>query len=353
MTRPYGLLRAGFPYVKSLSNFYRTRVLYDIAIGKEGRLYVLCMGNSGPIASMNLDDEDLGSFGRPGDGFRLPALTAHSVRSCDVEGGIVGPSQIVADSNEDLYVSDQKCHRITTYNRFGDFLGSWGEQGSGDGQLHRPAGIAFDSNDDIYIVDTMNHRVQKFTKDGRYLMKWGSYGNGYGEFDMPWGIAIDDEGDIYVADWRNDRIQKFNSDGEFIFEFGEPGSEDGELNRPAGIAVDKDGDIYVCDWGNNRIQLFAEDGRFVQKFLGDATLSKTQLRRMKTASKKVMRMRESASIEPEKLFMKPRSVRVDDEGRMYVPDFESHRVQIYQKEAYPLTEDQIDEPYRARTLTVN
>ena len=77
------------------------------------------------------------------------------------------------------------------------------------------------------------------------------------------------------------------------------------------------------------------------------------LHRMMTQNKKVLRMRESASIELEKLFQKPRSVRVDDEGRMYVPDFESHRVQIYQKEAYPLSEDQIASPYRARTLSVN
>ena len=39
MTRPYGLLRAGFPYLRTIGEFTNTSWPLDIAFGKEGRLY--------------------------------------------------------------------------------------------------------------------------------------------------------------------------------------------------------------------------------------------------------------------------------------------------------------------------
>ena len=42
MARPYGLLRAGFPYVKTLGMRRITNFPIDIALGSEDRIYVLC-----------------------------------------------------------------------------------------------------------------------------------------------------------------------------------------------------------------------------------------------------------------------------------------------------------------------
>ena len=180
-------------------------------------------------------------------------------------------------------------------------------------------------------------------------MGWGSYGDGDGELNMPWGIAVDELGDVYVADWRNDRIQKFTADGEFIFKFGRSGSGNGELNRPAGIAVDMHGDIYVADTENDRVQLFNPKGRYVEKFIGDATLS-VMARDYMLTNATPNRLREMSDLEPQKRFRNPRSVRVDGQGRMYVPDFGSFRVQVYQKEAVPLEPHQISDPLRSPSL---
>ena len=103
---------------------------------------------------------------------------------------------------------------------------------------------------------------------------------------------------------------------------------------------------------NNRVQLFDPSGRFVQKFMGDATLSKSTLSRMFTRNARYRRYRESGSLEMEKMFGRPRSVRVDDDGHMLVPDYECMRIQVYEKEAYPLAEDQIAPPLRSPLLTV-
>jgi DNA-binding beta-propeller fold protein YncE len=50
---------------------------------------------------------------------------------------------------------------------------SLGTHGSGDGEFNEPHSIAFDSHDNMYITDEKNHRVQKFTSNGTFVTKWG------------------------------------------------------------------------------------------------------------------------------------------------------------------------------------
>src|SRR5438067_6955424 len=61
MGRPYGLLRVGFPYLKTVGMRRVTNFPVDVAIGKDGRLYVLCRSaGAAQISRLTLDDEDLG-----------------------------------------------------------------------------------------------------------------------------------------------------------------------------------------------------------------------------------------------------------------------------------------------------
>lgn len=334
MPRAHALLRAGFPYVKTLGMRRLTTNPVDLAIGGEGRMYVLCRGELGTeVRRYTWDDEDLGLISGVGT----------------ADGKLQWPAALILDREEHLYVSDESLNRISVFDREGAFLGKWGEAGSGDGQLNRPSGIAFDRDENLYVVDTQNHRVQQFTKDGGFLLNWGTFGSEEGEFNMPWGVAVDDEGDVYVSDWRNDRVQKFSADGRFSFAFGTSGDGNGQFNRPAGVAVDSQGDIYVADWGNDRVQLFSPEGRYVEQFIGDATLSRVA-RDYLLPNAKPLRLREMAWLEPQKRFKGPSAVRVDDDGRMYVADHGCHRIQVYQKEAYPLTEAEIMPVPRSPTL---
>jgi DNA-binding beta-propeller fold protein YncE len=335
-SRPYALLRAGFPYFATLGMRRVTTYPMDLALGEQGRLFVLCRddgagGNS--IRLTNWDDEDLGTIGSSGTG----------------DGQMLWPVTLLRDRAGTLFVSDEGLHRVISFSADGYFAGAWGEAGSGPGQLNRPSGMAFDSDENIYLADTMNHRIQRFTKDGRYLDSFGRRGQADGQFDLPWGVAVDSAGDVYVVDWRNDRVQKFSADGEFLMKFGRSGSGDGELNRPAGITVGDDGDIYVVDRGNNRVQVFDYTGRYVEKFVGDATLSKSG-RRYILANPKVLRGREMTTLEHTKRLRGPVNARLDAEGRLYIPDFGCHRIQVYKKEAYPLSEADIWAPPKAPFL---
>lgn len=324
-TFPYALLRAGYPYYTTLGMRRVTTACMDVALGGEGRFYAICRddGQGGLIRRSNWDDDDLGTISGAGT----------------EPGKLMWPVQLILDSAENLYVSDEGTHRISTFNRDGELLGHWGEHGSEPGKLNRPSGIAFDADENIWVVDTQNHRVQQFTKDGTYISSFGERGSGPGQFEQPWGIAIDLAGDIYVGDWGNDRVQKLSRTGEHIVSMGRSGSGDGELNRPAGVAVDEHGDIYVADRGNHRVCLFDQTGRYVEQFIGDATISKSG-RKYILANPKVLRGREMTTLESQKRLRGPASVRVVGD-LLYIADFGSHRIQVYKKEAYPLTEADI------------
>jgi DNA-binding beta-propeller fold protein YncE len=324
-TFPYALLRAGFPYYTTLGMRRVTTSAADVAIGGEGRLYVICRddGQGGLIRRTNWDDEDLGTIAGAGTD----------------PGKLMWPVQLQLDKDETLFVSDEGMHRISQFNRDGTLLQHWGVPGTEPGQLNRPSGIAFDADENLLVVDTQNHRVQKFTKDGRYISSFGERGSGPGQFEMPWGIAVDRFGDVYIGDWGNDRVQKLTADGQPLLSMGRSGSGDGELRRPAGVAVDEHGDIYVADRGNHRVSTFDKTGRYVEKFIGDATISKSG-RKYILSNPKVLRGREMTTLESQKRLRGPASVRVVDD-LLYIPDFGSHRIQVYKKEAYVLTEADI------------
>ncbi|MXW26947.1 MAG: hypothetical protein F4Z77_11735 [Dehalococcoidia bacterium] len=327
MPKAHALLRAGFPYLRTVGMRRVTSYPTDLALGDDDMLFVVCRTEvAASVRRLSQDDEDLGTI-----------------------GSFLWPQCIVRGPDANLYVSDEGKHTITVLTPDGEVVRTWGEQGSAPGQLDRPSGLAFDGEGLLLVADTGNHRIQRFTAEGQHVGGWGGHGSEPGHFDMPWGLTSDDEGDVFVADWRNDRIQKLTSEGEPLLIIGRSGDGDGEFNRPSGVAVDEHGDIYVADRGNNRVQLFAHTGRYVQQFRGDATLSAIG-RRYILANQKTLRLREMANLEEQRLMRAPCSVRVDGRGLMYVPDLGSHRVQVYQKEAYVLEADEIMPPLTAPTL---
>ena len=250
-------------------------------------------------------------------------------------------------------MSDEYLHRITIFDKDGNYVSHWGAHGSGDGELDRPAGLAI-RDGVLYVVDSRNNRVQKFTLDGQYISQFGSFGSGPGELNTPWGIGLDKEGNVFVADWRNDRIQSFTSDGEWLQSIGQPGTGGdasiarehggirlvsqpvGLFNRPTGVCVDKDGDVYVADWLNNRVQVLTPEGRFITEFTGDAALSKLGVQKIESNPDMIRQRNGVRDFTPEKVLWAPVAVKVDDEGNVYIADTTRHRFQVYQKNTEPV-----------------
>ena len=340
MGRPHGLLRAGYPYLRTLG--MRRIVGYPVDIAWSGDDTLILMRSEGaasvriwPIEDAESLTDDLKGFGSYGTG----------------DGQMLWPVQIITDAEGNILISDEATHRINKFGREGEFLSMFGVHGDSDGEFDGPTGISFDTEGNLVVVDSKNHRVQRYTTSGEYLGGFGSHGDGPGQFDLPWGVHVDELGDIYVADWGNNRFQVFDSGGEVKNVVGKRGSGDAEFERPTGIAVDAHGDIYVADWGNNRVQMFNSEGHYICSFRGDASLSRVARQYMLTNAVS-NRLREMGKIENEKYLRRPRSVRIDDQFRLMIPDYEGYRIQIYQKDVIELDRTQFAPPLRNPTLEV-
>ena len=311
----------------------------DMALGREDVLYVLNRAGSDISPRMSykrvsvctVSEAFHGEFSHGGTG----------------DGEIMWPTSIAIDAEQRLYISDEALHRISVFDKDGQFLYKWGVQGQGEGEFNRPAGLAFDADGHLLVADGLNHRVQRYTLDGRFLGQWGHHGKGAGAFDLPWGVTTDAKHQIYVADWRNDRIQKFDPQGTHISSWGTSGSGEGEFHRPSGVAVDAEGLIYVADWGNERVQILDPDGHFLTLLRGDAGVSQWGQDYF-MSNQDELEERQRADLEPElnllpsdgtreesasieKLFWGPTAVKIDAVGRLYVVDSCRHRIQVYRK----------------------
>lgn len=154
------------------------------------------------------------------------------------------------------------------------FFSYFGGLGTGDGDMHEPLGIAINqTSGEIYVADSMNDRITQWEMNEFGLVEWkgsfGKEGSADGEFQTPTDVAIDGDGHLYVADQFNNRIQCLDSQGNFIGKFGTAGynTQGDEFMLPTSVAVHNQ-HIFVNDLVNRAIKIFDKNGNFVESFAG-------------------------------------------------------------------------------------
>jgi DNA-binding beta-propeller fold protein YncE len=155
-----------------------------------------------------------------------------------------------------IYVVDTIGHRVDLFDFSGRKTGSFGAQGSQDGEFNYPTHVALDRSGTVYIMDSLNFRVQLFDKAGNFLSKFGGTGTSIHDFIKPKGIAVDSENHIWVSDSMRNSIQVFDRRGRLLLIFGKAGIGRGEFNLPAGLFIDPNDRLYVADSYNYRVQAF-------------------------------------------------------------------------------------------------
>ena len=302
----------------------------SMAIRADGVIFVVSRGksstkNSNGIQMVTKDHDFLGQIGTYGAGL----------------GGMMWPTSVVLDGDENLYLADEYFNKVTKYDREGNPITEWGTKGSGDGQFNQPSGLLI-QDQLIYLVDSRNNRIQMYSLDGEFQGQWGSGGDGEGEFNLPWGISDDSEGNIYIADWRNDRIQKFDSNGNYISAIG--GGKTSVLDRPSDVAVDPDGNIYVTDWGSQRLLVLDQSGSILETKRGEADLNPWSVEYLSSQDDE-RKARESfvpvyqadtedpseVSARMEPYFWDPVAVELDQDGTVYLLETGRHRFQVFER----------------------
>ena len=259
------------------------------------------------------------------------------------DGMFVYPRELAVNSRDEIAVTSN--HKVQIFDCKGNFLRSFGYQGTGKGQFKSPRGIVFGKDGNIYVADNGNHRIQIFNEEGRYLSMFGGQGSLDSQLKNPCGLSLDSNGNIIVSDRGNKFIKIFSPDGMFLtkiggpsalsdlvhcvqsgdylivsaigddsvkvftwegyykYQFGTRGKGNGEFDRPYCLSVSKSGHVLVCDCDNHRVQLFELNGKFVGKF-----------------------GKEGSNLGE---FKYPSSVAILSNGQIVVSDFGNHRIQIF------------------------
>ncbi len=197
-----------------------------VAVDSKDNVYVFNRGTQ-PMVVFDRDGNFLRAWG--GDTFTL----AHGVS--------VGP-------DDSIYCADSGDHTVRKMSPEGEVLLTLGTKGQpappmSGRPLCRPTHLAVDRrNGDLFVSDGYsNARVHHYTPDGELVGSWGESGTGPGQMNIVHNIAIDDDGWIYVADRENRRIQVFDTEGNLEAQWA-------NLSRAATVCVDHQGLVYVGEY---------------------------------------------------------------------------------------------------------
>jgi DNA-binding beta-propeller fold protein YncE len=161
------------------------------------RIYAVDAGEAGQRVGVfaSLDGRHLFDFGSRGRG----------------PGEFTIPYDLAVGKDGRLYVVDSGNFRVQMFDRDGKYLGSFGTAGKRPGQFTRPKEIAADAGGNLYVVDGTVGNVQVFDAEGRFLFSIGAHGEngGAANYMLPTGIDIDDDGRIYIVDQWYGKIDVF------------------------------------------------------------------------------------------------------------------------------------------------
>ena len=133
------------------------------------------------------------------------------------------PRDLAVGKDGRLYVVDGGNFRVQIFNADGTFRDSFGAIGRQLGNFARPKEIAVDPDGNVYVADAAFGNFQIFSPDGELLMFVGqrSESPGPGRYMLPSGIAVDQDGRVFFTDQWFKKIDVFRpyslqADGGFL-----------------------------------------------------------------------------------------------------------------------------------------
>jgi DNA-binding beta-propeller fold protein YncE len=194
------------------------------------------------------------------------------------------------------------------------------------GYVHRDvAGVAVDGEDRVFLICRGDHPIIAYDQKGNFL---GSWGEGLFTYRTH-GITVAPDGTLFCTDDGNHTIRRFTPEGKLLMTLGTMNTPSdtgydgkdymtitrpaGPFNRPTNIAVGPRGHLYVSDgYGNCRVHRFSPGGT-LERSWGEPGTGPGQ-------------------------FYLPHGIAVAADGRVFVCDRESDRIQIFSPDGEYLSE---------------
>jgi DNA-binding beta-propeller fold protein YncE len=205
-----------------------------------------------------------------------------------------------------------------------DVVQGWEQLPSG--YVHRDvAGVAVDGEDRVYLICRGDHPIIAYDQKGNFIRSWGE-----GQFTYrTHGVSVAPNGTLFCTDDGNHTIRQFTPEGKLLMTLGimntpsDTGYDGkdymtitrpaGPFNRPTNIAVGPRGHLYVSDgYGNCRVHRFSPSGT-LERSWGEPGTGPGQ-------------------------FYLPHGIAVHADGRVFVCDRESDRIQIFNPDGEYLSE---------------
>ncbi|XP_070556500.1 tripartite motif-containing protein 2-like [Ptychodera flava] len=182
-----------------------------------------------------------------------------------------------------------------------------GKNGTNKGEFDLPRGVTVNNDGDMVVTDTNNYRVQIIGIDGNWKKSF--------EFQqfcksfVPVDVAVSADDRYLMTDLNNKQVVVSDEDGNVITSFGQT-----ELKCPRCIKISPlDGAVYVSDWDGKFGDDTDKDGHCIRRYTQDGQYIKYF----------------GKYGEENGEFKGPFMMAIDNQGMLFVADFNNHRIQVF------------------------
>ena len=186
-----------------------------------------------------------------------------------------------------------------------EYQPGWAKLPSGT-SLHGVSGVAVDSMDRVYVFQRQGPPVLVFDRHGHFLEPWERRDGVPADAHH---IHVGPDDTVYLTDRDAHQVLLYDTSGQLLRSLGtrDQAAMQSPFNHPADVCAAPSGELYVADgYGNSSVHRFSADGDYISSF-GSPGSGPGQ-------------------------FRVPHSIRVSEDGRVYVADRENHRVQVFTAE---------------------
>ncbi|MDP8256295.1 MAG: NHL repeat-containing protein [Candidatus Alcyoniella australis] len=202
-----------------------------LRIDQAGRLWIVDT-NNGRVTVHNTDGRFVGQYGSLGG----------------TPGKLFNPEGLALDAGR-LIVANTRGHNVQLFDQSsGEVIAALGVLGE-DPQPSGPQGLDYGlrlptavaaRDSGLLVLDSKHGRVLELDSEGRFGFTFGNQGSGAGELNMPQDMLAGPDGLLIVADTGNARLTAFRHGGPL------PAIEI-ELRRPIALSRHADGRLAVLD----------------------------------------------------------------------------------------------------------
>ena len=164
-----------------------------------------------------------------------------------------------------VWITDREDHTVREFTKDGKLvrtLGTIGKTGAPGQPFNMPTNTAVSRAGDLFVSDGYGQtRVHRFSKDGKLIESWGEKGSGDGQLLLPHGIWVDERDRVLVADRYNARVTVFDIHGKYL--------EAWPVKNANDIWI-RDGLVYVTE---GPLTIWSMDGKLLHRWVEYGTHS--------------------------------------------------------------------------------